>query len=186
MRIKYSATNFILLIRKMIYVTVIDFISLLLCYVGIDVCCTYRLRIANLFRPFWPVTENIFNFKQISSLGRATFYRRKKISEGPCRMNGWTRVFSTRIRVAVLRYRKRDRAKMHLVCGVSDVTSPFSLVGLLGFQEMAAVDPWTCGHYVLSKRREPINYPVTRHPILEERIPHPHRCNNQTRREKYV
>lgn len=73
----------------MIYVTVIEFKSLLRCYLHIYVCCTYRLRMANLFQPFWPVTENIFNFKQISSLGRATFYRRKKkISERPCTTNG--------------------------------------------------------------------------------------------------
>jgi hypothetical protein len=46
-------------------------------------------------------------------------------------------------RVTVLRYKKHDSLpyKMHLVCGVSEVTSPFSLLWLLGVQEMAAVDP---------------------------------------------
>ena len=31
------------------FVTVIEFKSVLHCYQRIDVCCTYRLRIANLF-----------------------------------------------------------------------------------------------------------------------------------------
>lgn len=127
-RIKYSPRSFRLLIRKIIYVRIVEFKFLLRCFLRIDVCCTYRLRMPNLFQPFWPVTENFFNFKEISSLGQATFYRRKKNQRGA--------VYDERpnaglfYRVTVLRYKKHDSLpyKMHLVCGVSEVTSPFSLL----------------------------------------------------------
>lgn len=91
----------------------------------------YRLRMANLFQPFWSVTENIFNFKQISSLGRATFYGRGEKS-----VRGRVRRTAERGSVLhVLEWLASDVKnttglpyKIHLVCGVSEVTSPFSLL----------------------------------------------------------
>jgi hypothetical protein len=110
---------FILLIRKLICVTIIEFKSLLRCYLRIDVCCTYRLRIANVFQPFWPVTEKILILnKSHLWAGPPSTGEGRGISEGPCTTNGRTRVCSTRIRVTVLRCKKHDRSTLYSALGL--------------------------------------------------------------------
>jgi hypothetical protein len=58
----------VLVLTKLKRVIITKFKTLLHCCLVNDICCAYRLLIANLFEPYWPVTKTIFNLKHLTHL----------------------------------------------------------------------------------------------------------------------
>jgi len=133
----WFAASQILLVRKIVYVTVTEFKSLLRCYLRIDVVI---LTVCHSGQ--WQKTFLILNKSRLwagppSTVGtRSVRGRVRRTAERGSFLHVLVWLSSD------VKYKTGLPYEIHVVCGVSEVTSPFFVAVITGFSRDGGSRPW--------------------------------------------